>query len=211
MRVRTRPKQLQYIFLSIFSVYLIYFPMLGNANLSIGVILFSLIGLIELLRQIKKRKFYVPQIIFLIFLIYMMVPLLYSTNINEGRLWLIKNIFSFLILAAGIHLGRDDKKERLLKYITIIGLPLSIANIVFCLFPEMESTFYKSLVSRIIVSPSSFEDIVTGNINDLNKAGTIFVNANNASVFYVEPEFWLYYVVYYFSSLIRIEKHCTEL
>ena len=128
--------------------------MLGNANLSIGVILFSLIGLIELLRQIKKRKFYVPRIIFLIFLIYMMVPLLYSTNINEGRLWLIKNIFSFLILAAGIHLGRDDKKERLLKYITIIGLPLSIANIVFCLFPEMESTFYKSLVSRIIVSPS---------------------------------------------------------
>ncbi|WP_213532894.1 O-antigen ligase [Paenibacillus sp. J45TS6] len=70
----------------------------------------------------------------------------------------------------------------------ILGLPIAILNIFFLVFSEWELEFLKSRLAQLFIDPSTLRMLNNGemlnNILDPYKAGTFFINANVASVYF---------------------------
>lgn len=181
----------KYIQLTIFSalvIYQIYFPILGDLDttlLFIALLAFFAFGFMN-----KSLKYWVKQPIFLIYVIYMIpsfVSIIYSPDKVEGSKMIILSFVGLLATATGITFGRKYHVATVLNSIILMGIPLAIANIIFFVFPELEITFLKSKIARIFIEPNTLNNLFSessNNILDPNKAGTLFVNTNVASVFF---------------------------
>ena len=169
---------------ALFIIYVIYIPRFGKSNVTFSLLFLILLGLICFLKD-RKILLYKSIMIFILFTFSLIFPILYSANKNEGIVCMIKNIYTIFILFAGIYIGKIDKKRILLNKIVVYSLPISITNILFVVSTDLEKKFYSSKFVKYIVAPSYLAEIGTANVRDSLKAGVMYVNTNNASVFFV--------------------------
>lgn len=168
---------------TILLVYAIYLPITTSFDFSISLFVFTLCGGYYLItsKKVKNQK-YINLYAFFIFVLFF--PILYSTDINQGLLYLIKNLFSLLMICIGVKFAKSKNVDKTLKIIILVSVPLMIVNILFALNNDAEFNFLESILAKYFVSPTSLASWRTNNITDINKGGTIFPNTNNASVFF---------------------------
>jgi len=139
----------------------------------------------------KNKKIF-KQPVFLTYLLYL-VCLIISFLYAIDELFAIKYTSLAAIGLIGIVIGIGIKQsdeinyEWVLKGLVRISVILSIVNITFFLFPEMEIEFLKSEFAKWVINPGSLETLFgesRNNILDPAKAGTVFLNTNVGSVFF---------------------------
>ena len=114
----------------------------------------------------------------------MTFPISYSNDFTQGLLYLVKNILSILFIAVGIKLSQKRNIDCVLSSIMIVSVPLMIVNVFFAFNNTVEMNFVNTRFAKILIAPTSLVNVYGSNITDINKAGTIFPNTNNASVFF---------------------------
>ncbi len=170
---------------SILIIYVIYIPLFGNSNGSVALFFLILIGLFDLIIFNELFK-YKGITIFILFSISLLIPIIYSVDKEQGISCFVKNLFTILIMYAGAFIYKYDRKEKFLKKIVIYALPVGVTNIIFIFFNTWEKMFYeKTNIAKLLVAPSSLASIESSNVRDPLKAGVMFINTNNASVFFV--------------------------
>lgn len=166
--------------------YMVYIPMLND--FSFAMVILSVIGIVGFLCHCKdliNKKFI---IYFVAFTILLLPGFLYSINFYYGVKTLIYNILSILMMIAGYTIKKKYKNDAFLKLLVLFSMIVSVCNIVFVFNSDLEWTFLNSYIAKFSIEPSSlnlFFQVNGNNVMDPNKAGTLFVNTNNASVYFI--------------------------
>ena len=192
--IRVAPSTLKTIVIVLLCIYLFYLPFF-KGDVSIGLIILCAMGIFAILSKSNIILKTTEVRVYIAFVLFLIVPILYSPDVNMGFVICFKNVVSVFFLAAGFMLFYIDRKKSMYECICYLGTPLAIANILFYFFPELESQFYKGNLSNYLVAPSNLAMQAVNNSTDVLKAGTIFVNTNNASVFFsvfVFVSFYMY-------------------
>ena len=164
--------------------FVLYFSGLGKIDISLGLIVVILI-LIDTMPQYHRIKIDTTAAIQFLYMIILFIPIFYSSDKKECLRILYENFISFLVLMAGTNLARKYSTDEIANGLILCGIPMAILNIIFVRFPDIESSFYEGWISELFVSPSSLDLYSSNNVGDPNKAGLWFVNANNASVYFL--------------------------
>ena len=169
--------------LAIIIIYTIYLPVTQRVDISIGIVVLGSIGILEIVNLIKplhnKNIFR-----YILFVLVMTFPISYSNDFTQGLLYLVKNILSILFIAVGIKLSQKRNIDCVLSSIMIVSVPLMVVNVFFAFNNTVEMNFVNTKFAKILIAPTSLVNVYGSNITDINKAGTIFPNTNNASVFF---------------------------
>ncbi len=178
-------------FLCLYPFYLV-----NSIELSLACFLMMAVGFVRLLLKTGvvfndpawKR--------YLVFVVSLIPAVALTSNAQYGALMLAKCAVPLLLLVAGGCLWVD--KQVFLKGLSLLGIPIAFLNILFWVSPETEFSFLNSSIASLFVSPDSLSSLLLygdNNVIDPNKAGTFFVNTNNASVlfcFLLLISFWAY-------------------
>ncbi len=176
-------KNRRIIIIALLTVYTFYIPITHRVDISLGIIVLGTIGILDILSSYESRiNRYI--IIYFLLTLSMAFPIMYSSDYTQGLLYTTKNLLSLFFVSAGFRVCKVKKDEILLKTILWVSLPLLICNIIFARNNALELKFANSLIAHFLIAPTSLVNLYGSNITDPNKAGTIFLNTNNASVFF---------------------------
>lgn len=168
---------------AILSLYPFYVPVVSGLSLSlillfVGGVFYTLANLGTLCRN----RIWSAYAIYLLCLVPAFILTSSGTTLSRMGWVMLTPLF---ILGLGLTLKFDTKAY--LKYLAIAGLPIAAANVFFFFFPDLEWSYLNSPLARVFIEPGSLNQLLiyrSNNIMDPNKSGTLFVNTNNASVYF---------------------------
>lgn len=168
-------------------VFQLYIPWVGLTG-TLAVIVLFLFGLFFISKDIKTLK-HPAILLYLIYLGSLFISVLYAVDKSFGLKFTFLVVIGLIgiIVGIGIKQNNEVNYELVLKGLVVTSLSLSIVNILFFLFPEMEVNFLRSEFAKWVINPSSVEALFResrNNILDPDKAGTVFLNTNVGAVFF---------------------------
>ncbi|GIP44127.1 hypothetical protein J45TS6_25860 [Paenibacillus sp. J45TS6] len=178
-----------YIVVPTILIYQLYLP------LDLSITLMVLISLVLFANEYFNRnlliyyKMHNSMKIYIFMLLIMTLAIIYSPNQLLGLKLIFFSFVGLISLCLGFYYKRKELSvTRVLNSIMILGLPIAILNIFFLVFSEWELEFLKSRLAQLFIDPSTLRMLNNGemlnNILDPYKAGTFFINANVASVYF---------------------------
>ena len=187
------------------SIYMFYFPLttVNAIDVSIGMVLLCVLGFIGIIKSNYNYLFKSISLLFIFFIISLLIPFFYSSNLKMGVLYIYKGVLSLFCIFAGFYISEYDKSITYLKSISLVALPIAVANILFAIFPTLESVFYNSEIAKFIIAPSNIAEMTTNNVTDLQRSGVPFINVNNASVFYI----LLLCLAFYLYKMTKLKRY----
>jgi len=123
-------------------------------------------------------------------LLFTMTALLAPTGAGGGEalrtaVFLAITISAYLV---GYKIGVGGRLSVLLRAFLGFGAPFAAMNVVFLVYPGLELSFLGSPGAKLLIEPNTLEGLVdaslANNVLDPQKAGTLFVNTNIASVLF---------------------------
>lgn len=184
-----------YLLFPLLLLYQLYVPVIGNVDVPLFYLF--LCGLFAISLFSLRAFGWMGQKVLLLYGFFyaaLLVGLPAAQDMYLGVQTMMYLTTGLLALGAGFYVrekGMDA--ERLLTWLLLLGLPAAWLNVLFFLSPDLELAYLRSRLAQLFIQP----DQVTGlfgslrnNVLDPNKAGTLFVNTNIASIFYLML-FWL--------------------
>ncbi|WP_160032338.1 O-antigen ligase family protein [Paenibacillus sp. An7] len=185
----TKEQSILYYGIPFLIIYQLYLPL--NLSLTLMVLISLILFANEYLNKNLLRYFkaHNSMKIYFFMLLIMSCAIMYSPNQYLGLKLTFFSFVGLISLCLGFYYRRKELSViKVLDSIMIIGLPIAITNIFFLVFPELELEFLKSRLAQLFIDPSTLRMLNNGeifnNILDPYKAGTFFINANVASVYF---------------------------
>jgi O-antigen ligase len=176
--------------LSAVAVYQIYVPLGGSVHVTLWLLVALTYPALSLLSGLpSKGALKSPACIGLTFIVVsFLAALSFSSDRMLGLKMIVWTTVALLAYHLGFQVGLRGRGEVLLRWLVLWMTPVALANIVFFTAPALELAFLSSPLARFLVEPDTLSQLLVPRMgfNVLNefRAGTVFVNANVASVFF---------------------------
>ena len=117
-----------------------------------------------------------------------LIASIFSPRPGMGARMIVFLGFAGLAFLLGHRLGLKGRAPYLLRWLIIAAVPFGILNVLFVISPALEAAFLTSPIARILLEPDSLHNLMIPNLGNNvlhpGKAGTLFINANVASIFF---------------------------
>jgi O-antigen ligase len=168
----------------------VYIPVAGSLHITLWFIFLLLFPIYTLVAGLPSRAA-IRNVVFISYAVLCAVfsiASIFSPRPGMGVRMIVFLGFAGLAFLLGHRLGRKGRGPYLLRWLIIAAVPFGILNVLFVISPALEAAFLTSPIARILLEPDSLHNLMIPNLGnnvlDLGKAGTLFINANVASIFF---------------------------
>ncbi|MDH3456774.1 MAG: O-antigen ligase family protein [Gemmatimonadota bacterium] len=172
------------------AVYQLYVPLGGSVHATVWLLFLvaypalSLVGGLPSPAALRSPPFLGLAVLIVAFT----VSSALSPNPAAGLRMVLFTSLPAIAFLVGHRLGVIGHGFRTVRWLVAWSLPVAALNVVFFLSPGLELQFLASFPARFVVEPDTLTQLFVpsmgNNVLNPGKAGTLFVNANVASIFF---------------------------